>query len=260
MVILFKQILERKSALRTLVTSNLINSIESTRFGILWWVIDPLTNMIIYYYLVNMIFQRGEDNYHIFLLCGIVCNQFFSASLIGCTNTLIVNTNLIKQSDLQKEIYILIDPLIQSVHCCFGILIIVAFAPHKIGMHFFAVLPIILLLIIITSAIGMFLSITNVYYRDTANFVRYGLRFLFFLSPIMYGPERVLKSHLPGIVKKIYYVNPMASIIPWFRSVLQYGELYDLRNYLIVTTISLVVFELSIIFFRRTINQTVKML
>lgn len=217
--------------------------------------------MIVYYFLIKVVFGRGGPDFHIFALCGIVCFQYFSRSLTGCTNVLTANRGLIRQTDLPLVIYVLIPPLSQAIYCFFGIAVIILFVPKNIDFLVISILPLIFLIALITVTFGLFLSVVNVYFRDTANFIRYAVRLFFFLSPVLYGPERIYGSEgIPSIIKTLYGLNPLATIIPAFRTVLLEGDLYDpLRIFIIFITTG-IFFQIGLLFFRKTENQIVKVM
>lgn len=256
-----QQLIERKHAFSALITAELKLGVAGTRFGVLWWVLDPLILMGVYFFLIKIVFDRGGPDFHVFALCGIVCFQYFSRSLTGCTKVLMANQGLIKQTDLPLVIYVLIQPVAQGVYCLFGILVILLFVPYHIGLHTILLIPLIFLVALITITCGLYLSVLNVYIRDTSNFIRYAVRLVFFLSPVLYGPERIYESDsIPAIVKTLYALNPLASIIPAFRTVLLEGNVYDIKTILIIFIITLLFFQTGLIYFRKTEGQLVKML
>ena len=261
MILLAHKILDRRHAFWALIAANLKNSVAATRVGIFWWFLDPLILMAIYYFLINMVFGRGGPDFHVFALCGIVCFRFFSRVLTTCTNSLTANRGIIRQTDLPLYIYILINPVVQAVYCVCGIVVIAAFVPSKLGMHCLAVLPLVLLLAIFATALGFFLAVFNVYFRDTKNFVQYIVRLFFFLSPVLYSPERILNSErLPEIIKTVYNINPLVPVITAFRTIFLNGELYRISTILVLFIIGIFLFQVGLLYFRYNANQTIKML
>ena len=75
----------RKDLLRELVISELRSSANETRFGWVWWLIDPLITMCIYWAIVVGLFGRGEQYYPypIFILCALLPFRHFSSTLNG---------------------------------------------------------------------------------------------------------------------------------------------------------------------------------
>src|SRR5690606_18530469 len=56
---LFKDLRQHHHALLTLFQVNVKTTVASARLGWLWWFIDPLVMMAIYYFIIHVVFQRG---------------------------------------------------------------------------------------------------------------------------------------------------------------------------------------------------------
>ena len=60
MIRIFSELLKNRDAFLTLVQLHLKTSVSRTALGYLWWLLDPLFLMAVYYFLVKIIFQ-GEE-------------------------------------------------------------------------------------------------------------------------------------------------------------------------------------------------------
>ena len=69
----------RRDLLHELVVSELRSSASETRLGWVWWLIDPLFTMLIYWAVVVGIFGRGGQYhpYPIFILCALLPFKHF---------------------------------------------------------------------------------------------------------------------------------------------------------------------------------------
>jgi ABC-type polysaccharide/polyol phosphate export permease len=131
----------------------------------------------------------------------------------------------------------------------------------SIGFQTFALIPLIILILFIAFGLGLFLSVAEVYAKDTNNFVMYFLRAGFFLTPILYSPERVYGSErIPEFIKAIYSLNPMAWVVPAVRNILLDGTMYDVNSYLILFVFSLLFVQSGLIVVRRLTPNIVKSL
>ena len=61
------EVLARRRLIRYLVQADLKKKGADTLLGNLWWVIDPLLQMLVYVVLVSVIFQRGGPDYPLFI-------------------------------------------------------------------------------------------------------------------------------------------------------------------------------------------------
>lgn len=236
-------------------------SVVGTRLGYLWWILDPLFLMMVYYFVMGIIFQRGDPDYHVFLLCGLVPWQWFTRALILGTTAITRNTHLIKQTNIPLPIYILAPILIQMFFAFFGFAIVVLFV-FKISFPLILFLfPLMFLQIIFTFGLSCFLSVANVYFHDTQHFIAYTLRFGMYLSPILYSTSQVLDSEkIPKIGKILYLFNPFVLIIPGYRDILMYGQSFDWRYLFLWIVVSLVLLETGLKLLRTRHGHVPKMI
>ena len=223
----------------------------TTRLGILWWILDPLLLMLIYYFVVKMVFDRGGPDYHLFALCGIVTWQSFARSINLSTSSLVRSAPLIKQASLPMVLYVVMSPVVQAFFYAIGLGIIMIWNNDAVGLHTLAVIFPVFLLILMTFAAGLFLSIFEVYIRDTGKFITYVLRFGFYVSPILYSPDRIAQiQSIPEYAKSLYFANPMVHFITAIRELLFYGRMFDWKPLLVIFACTVVMIQLGLNFFR----------
>ena len=58
---------------------------EGTRTyaGYLWWILEPLMSLAVYYVAFKYIFNRATNNFAIFLFIGIVLYRFFAGKMMA---------------------------------------------------------------------------------------------------------------------------------------------------------------------------------
>ena len=137
---LVKDLLENRHALQIQFKVNAKTTVSTTKLGTLWWILDPLLLMAIYYFVFKVIFNRGGPNYHLFILCGLVTYQFFTRTLSACTRTLADNESLIKQASLPMVLYLVVPPLVQALFCMIGYGIIMIWNYPALGLHTLAII------------------------------------------------------------------------------------------------------------------------
>ncbi len=258
---LFHEIIDNRSALVTLVDVNIKTTVATTRLGWLWWVINPLIMMGIYYFFVHIIMDRGEENYHLFVLTGLIAWQSFRAALTGTTNVILKNKQLIRQIALPIGMLTAIPILVQLFFNSFGIIIILIWNYPVAGIHSLSVVPLLILIGLVVYGLGLFLSVINVYLRDTKQIMAYVLRAGFFLSPILYPASRVLDSaKLPEFVKTVFNLNPMCWIITALRMVLLDGRMFNWQNFFTMLLISLMIIQVGLFWLRANSSRIIKML
>lgn len=261
MKLLLNELHSNFSALIALTEANLKTNVQSTRLGWFWWVINPLVMMGIYYFFVGIVLGRGGDNFHLFLLTGLIAWQYFSLSLNSATRVIVNNIQLIKQVALPIPMLILIPVLVQFIFAAIGFAVLMVWNFKAVGIHTLSVIPLMLLTGMVSYGFGLFVSVLNVYIGDTEQILNYVLRMGFFLSPILFPMESVLHNEkIPELVKFLFQLNPMAILITDFRSVLLDGVLFDISNSLILFVCFLVIIQFGLYWIRSKSSQIVRML
>lgn len=250
-----------RHALFTLVQVNLKTTVARTRLGYVWWIIDPLVMMVIYYFIVQIVFRRGVENYHIFVLCGLIAWQFFSRALTGTIQVIVNNQQLIKQIALPITMLIAIPVIVQFIFGTIGVVIIIIWNFKAAGLHTLGALPILVLIGLFSFGLGLFLSVLRVFLDDTNLIISYVLRVVFFLCPILYPVDDIMNATaIPEFIKSIYGINPMAWIITDLRNVLFEGTLFSWREYLFLLTGAFVIIQSGLYCVRSQTPRIIKML
>ncbi|MDA3897644.1 MAG: ABC transporter permease [Desulfobacteraceae bacterium] len=261
MLRLAKDIRENRHALHSQFYVNIKTTVATTKLGLLWWILDPLFLMLIYYFVVKVVFNRGGENYHLFLLCGLVTWQSFSRAIALCTRSLTNNEGLIKQASLPMVIYVMISPLVQAFFYTIGLVIIMIWNWPVMGLQAFAIVFPVLLMILVSFSAGLFLSVFEVYIRDTGKLITYILRFGMYMSPVLYGPERIYQlESVPAYAKFLYSLNPMVHVIGAVRDLLFYGKMFEFRPMFITFVVTLLFMQVGLVFFRKVSPYVPKML
>ena len=79
----FDELFSRRRLIRYLVQADLKKKGADTLLGNIWWVIDPLLQMLVYVILVSVIFDKtvpGGD-YPLFIFCAILPWKWFTSSV-----------------------------------------------------------------------------------------------------------------------------------------------------------------------------------
>jgi len=249
------------SAFSALIIADLKVNVSSTRLGYLWWIIDPLVLMGVYYFVIGVIFQRGGENYHLFILTGIVLFQFFSRSVTGSMSAILSNKALIKQVNLPLVLYVVAPVAVRGFFAVIGIILALLMSFNHIGIHTIFVILLVILMAIFSLSISLILSALNVFVRDTSKLVTYFIRVLFFLSPILYPASKVYQAEgISDAFKTIYAMNPLNIIIESARRIVLEGAMIDLFQIAVLSVLLLLGLQFSLVFFRANALQILKAL
>ena len=78
-----------------------------------WWILEPLIHMAIYYLVFGYLLQRGGENYPVFLLTGLIPWMWFMKAVSSSSNSIIAGQHLLLQVDLPSIVFPLVS-LIQA--------------------------------------------------------------------------------------------------------------------------------------------------
>lgn len=212
---------------------------EARRYYIsyLWWVIEPIMEMLIFYVVFGLLMKQNRPHYVQFLLIGLSTWKWFATTVQHAGNSILNSRSLIQQVNLPKTIF----PLIVVYTDTFKFMIVFAivigylvfsdFMPGSACMY----LPLLLLTqLALILAVGLFFSAIIPFIPDLGILLENGLRFVFFLSGIFYVPD--------GLSPKMqfwFYINPMAFVMDGYRRILLYDQMIDIERLLAVLAVSL---------------------
>jgi len=225
---------------------------KQTFLGVLWAVAQPLALMVILTALKSVIFgeQDSEGVPHpIFLYCAMVPWVFFRSVLNYATTSISGNMNLVKKIYFPREIF----PFSAILACTVDFLIASAIF---VGMMLFYHMPftsallwvlvLFLVEVLFVLAVAMFVSASNVFYRDVKYIVPLLVQVLFFASPLFYSVSQV-----PEHLRRWYMLNPMAVIIDGFRQVILHGQGPNLVQLGLTGGVLFVLLALAYAYFKR---------
>lgn len=206
---------------------------KNSVLGIAWSLLNPLLMMLVFTLVYTvMLGQSNQHDYPAFILCGLLPWNFFSATIMGGTSSIVSNSHLIKKVYFPREtlpLSLLLSNLVNFV-IALPVLIVLSLL---LGVHLTAwalMLPIVIAVqIIFTLGMSLFLSALNVFYRDVQQIMEVAILAWFFLTPIIWDvgllpvSRTVFGIEVP-IQRLTYILNPMASIVATYRDILYYGR------------------------------------
>ena len=97
-----EDVLSRRRLVGYLVRADIKKKGADTFLGNLWWVIDPLLQMLVYVIFVSLIFQRKTPDYPLFVLAAILPWKWFTSSVSDAASAVVGQGQLIKQIQFPK--------------------------------------------------------------------------------------------------------------------------------------------------------------
>lgn len=190
---------------------------RQTVFGALWAVMQPLLTMVVFSLFFGRLAQMPSDGvpYPLFSFAGLVPWTLFTYGLNQSAQSLVGNSQLLTKVWFPRLILPVSSVLSGVVDFLLALLVLFAmmlaygFGP---SWRLLAIIPLTLLAVASSLAVGIWLSALAVRYRD----VRFTLPFLtqlwLFATPIAYSASAV-----EGWRQLLWALNPMATVVVGFR-------------------------------------------
>ena len=196
------------------------------KLGLLWALIKPLSNLVIYFVAFKIIMRNSIEDYAIYLFTGLIIWQFFGESSGGLTNILKTKKYLYEYTNMSKlEIYLasLISVSLGLFFNLVVLFVILIINGNELGINLLY-FPL-LFLVLFIFCFGMALILSNLFLvaKDINQIWPLLMQFLMWLSPLFLSFEALQKN-----IPFIGYINPMFGIIANFRNIIMYNQPPDI--------------------------------
>jgi lipopolysaccharide transport system permease protein len=224
---------------------------RQTTIGIAWAILQPVMAMLAFVFIFGR-FKEITDNgipYAIFVYSGLVIWQFFSNSISEASTSLVMSSQMITKIYFPRILIPLAKVITTMIDLSISFLVmVIIMVYYKIFPSLFSLLeiiPIIVLLILISSSFGILLSAINVKYRDVQYALPYFIQLGLFFSPIIYSSTSL------GNFRNLLFINPITGIIEAFRSAI-FSLPYQTTPLIFSCAITLLLFIFSMYYFIKT--------
>lgn len=235
------EILTRQRLVRYLVQAEMKKRGSDTMLGNLWWILDPILQMIVYVVFIAIVARgRSAPDYPLFIFAAIVPWKWYSAVISDATTAVVRQEKLIRQIAFPKLVLPMATTTAGVVGFAWGMLPLLAlvvlpvigsllngegFQPHRLSLMLIWIPLIAAVQYVFTLASAILVSAANVFFRDLGNAVGHALRLWWFLSPGLYSLSALeglstFKNH-PWLAF-LAGLNPFAVLFEAYRAVI-YG-------------------------------------
>jgi ABC-type polysaccharide/polyol phosphate export permease len=227
-----------------------------TLLGNVWWVVDPLLQMVVYFVFMGIILQRSTPDFPLFLFSGILPWKWFDSTLKDGITAVVARERLIKQIYFPKLVLPVSTTMAGVVSFGFGLIpllaITVVFYPHRLTAWFLLIPVVAVVQLVFSLALATFLAALTVFYRDINNLARHVLRMWFLLSPILYGTRlvEVVTRDYPGVAG-LLALNPWTYLADAYHRLIYEGRAADWTSLAVLFVISVGLLLVAVLTFKR---------
>lgn len=248
----FKELFKKKELLYFFVWKDLKVRYKQTAIGVSWAILQPFITMVVFSLFFGRLANLPSDGvpYPIFVYSGLLLWQFFASSLTDASNSLVGNQHIITKIYFPRLILPFSAVLSKLVDFFLAALILVGlmfYYGYVPSLWALLILPLVLIIALIAATGGgLFLGALNVKYRDVRFALPFFIQMLLFITPVIYPIS------LAGKYAWLLYLNPMTGVIRNAQAVILNNAGIDWNLLLLSACISLAVFFLGFIYFKKT--------
>lgn len=196
---------------------NLKSEASKNHLRYLWWILDPVLYMTVFYIVFGVLMERGGSGFIAYLLTGLVPFQWFAKTVSQTSNSIVGGKGLMHKVRISPLFFPLVG-IVQNtgkqllVFAMLGAFLILYGLPPTI--HWLAFVPVVLTQLLLMVVISCLVAMIIPFIRDLNNLVPTGIQFLLFTSGIFYTVDRIPQEWQP-----LFFTNPMANILFQYRQI-----------------------------------------
>ena len=210
----------------SLVINDLKNRYRQSFLGIAWSLGRPIFMTVVLAVIFSAPLKKSPAEYAPFVFLSIALWQFLTETMSAGCLTFLLGSPYIRQQPLPMAIFPLRTVLGTSIHAGLALLVallLIAFlsgAPTPLML--LAAVPGMILFFLTAFALAMIFGILHTHFPDTQHLVEIVLQALFYISPIMYGPDEFPERPR---VTMFFHWNPVTALLEMVRQPLLAGQL-----------------------------------
>ncbi len=229
---------------------------QRTYIGVLWWIIEPVLFMLIFYFLFAVLLQRGTENFVPFLLIGLAPWHWFQATVMQCSGAITANRGLIQQVYVPNYVFPTVVVLANSAKFVVVLVILLVFLYlYGIPLSWHWLESIFVLFSTLSFIIGFAYLVASItpLLPDMRLLLDNGLRGLFFLSGIFFDVSSMSEPFASWL-----RLNPIATVIDELRNVLMREQSPTWDRLLVIVTVAVVFMAVGLAIIRRNESRYAK--
>ncbi len=256
-----KAIYKRRGLLRLLIARDLTLRYKRSVIGIWWSLLNPLLTSLVLYYVFNTVFKArmaSGTSFAPYLLSGMLISTFFNQGLTIAADSIAGGAGVLTKVYVPPPIFALSATISTAVNFFMGLIpltAIVYVSGQSLRLRTPAVVIVALCMVLLTTGLGLLLSLVYIRFDDSRPLVQLILLMLTYMTPVFY-PVSVLGPHTRAVIE----LNPLTSTLNVFRDMFGRNAVATLGDWLYMSGTSVLIFCLGLYFFNRMWPKTVAML
>jgi len=190
---------------------------KQTILGAAWAIIQPLMTMVVFSVVFGKLGKLPSEGfpYPIFTFTALLPWQLFSRSLSDASMSLVSNQNMVTKIYFPR-IFLpassILGGLVDFVISFVVLMVMMAIYKVPFSWHILFVVPLLILCVITSLAVGLWLSALNVRFRDIKYVTPFLVSIWMYATPVAYSATLI-----PEQWRFLYGLNPMTGVVEGFR-------------------------------------------
>lgn len=204
-----------------------ITPLRDTYLGALWIILSPLSQIGVYWFVFGLGIRNGKPidghPFLLWMLAGLIPWFYISASISAGTLAIYSKAAIITKMKFPTSIIptnTILTQLLNNIPLIFIMILSYVFNGYKATIYYIQIPYYIIAATLLLIGISLITSALVMAVRDINRLVGTVLRFMFYLTPILWTT-----INLPPIGLKIIRLNPFIYIIEGFRNTFLYNKL-----------------------------------
>ncbi len=216
----FKELKEYGDLFYFLVWRDIKALYAQTVLGFSWAILNPLIQIIIFTFIFGKVAKVPTDGipYILFSSVAIIPWTYMSDAMTKSSASLVAGQGMLGKIYFPRILFPITPILAKFVDFTISLLLLLAIILYykvSITPNILMLPFLIILMMIFSTAVGLWLSALAIRYRDVKFAMPFVLRMMIYTAPILYSA-----SSIPENYRLLYSINPLVGIIEGFRSCL----------------------------------------
>lgn len=235
--VLPRRLVHARDLLLDLVSRQFRARYTDSVLGLVWAVLSPLTQLLTFYFLFQIVLSLDIRRYSSFVFIGIIVWGWFSATINESARTLKSSREIIEQPGFPAPVLPFVSVATNMLDFLIALPIvgiIILIEGHPLHATLLLLPVIVAIQFAFTLGLAYIVAGLNAAFRDTQHLLVLALRLYFFMTPIFYSLDSVPERFLP-----VFDLNPLAHIVEAYRAVLMRGTMPEWTPLAVVTLLAI---------------------
>jgi len=242
-----------RTVVKTSVDKEFKGKFKYTALGYGWHLLNPLSQIVIYYVIFTVIFGRDIPNYWLYISCGMFGFVFCQTSITGGAGAIVGNAKMVTKLAFARETLVITKVITNLITLSISyvlLIIIMAFSGVGPTVNILYLPIIIVIMAIFSTGVAFMFSALVVYFRDLQNAINIIMGCMMFAVPVIY----MASMRTSPLMEMLWSINPLYYYVESIHNVMYFGIPPDGMFILIGFVAAVVAFVAGLYVFKRLEN------